>query len=273
MNLYDRHLNVFYVNSGRSIITTLLLTATLWAAAPVAVLADSDTAKVDDARTALKKWVEIRRIISQEKRDWALAREVLNERIDLVRQEIDAQQAKIGETETSIAEADDKWADLSDEHEALREATAALGSTLTALEARTHMLLKRLPEPLRVRVRPLSQRLPSDPEATKLSLSERFQNLIGILNEVNKFNREITVSSEVRKLPDGTSAEVTALYVGISIAYYVSRDRGAAGIGTAAPEGWVWQPTNADAAQIADAIAILQNEQVASFVKLPLDIQ
>ncbi len=91
--------------------------------------------------------------------------------------------------------------------------------------------------------------------------------------QVNKFNREITVTSEVRELPDGTSAEVTALYVGISTAYYVSRDGSAAGMGTASPDGWVWTPANDDAAQIAKAIAILKNEQVASFVKLPIDIK
>jgi hypothetical protein len=59
------------------------------------------------------------------------------------------------------------------------------------------------------------------------------------LNEVNKFNREITVSSEVLTLSGGASAEVTALYVGIGKAYYVSRNGSAAGIGTASPDGWV----------------------------------
>jgi hypothetical protein len=93
------------------------------------------------------------------------------------------------------------------------------------------------------------------------------------LHEVNKFNREITVSSEVLTLPDGTSAEVTALYVGIGNAYYVSRNGSAAGIGTASPDGWVWQSANAAAEQIANAIAILKNEQVASFVKLPIHIE
>lgn len=273
MNMYESDLKTLSVNHWYTPITALWLSAALWLVAPVAVSGDNGTANVDDARATLKEWVETRRIISKEKRDWTLAREVLNERLDLVQQEIEAQRAKIDETETSIAEADDKWADLSDENEVLREATAALGSTLTALEERTQTLLKRLPEPLRVRVRPLSQRIPADAEATKLSLSERFQNVIGILNEVNKFNREITVTSEVRKLPDGTSAEVTVLYVGISTAYYVSRDEGAAGMGTPSPEGWVWKPANDAAVQIADAIAILQNEQVASFVKLPLAIQ
>jgi hypothetical protein len=273
MNISDQCLKYTAIAHHQAAIVALLLTAVLWVVTPAIIAADKDAANVDDARTTLKKWVETRRIISQEKRDWALAQEVLNERIDLVQREIDAQRAKIFEAETSTAEVDQKWVKMHEENEDLREATETLSNTLTALEERTQSLLKRLPEPIRVRVRPLSQRIPVSADATKLSLAERFQNLIGILNEVNKFDREITVTSEVHKLPDGTSAEVTALYVGISMGYYVSRNGKAAGVGTAAPDGWVWKPANDNAAQVAKAIAILNNEQVASFVKLPMDIQ
>jgi hypothetical protein len=257
--------------------TTLLLTAALCLLAPAVLSADKDAVEVDRARTTLKKWVETRRIISQEKRDWALAREVLNGRLDLVQREIEAQRDKIGETEASIAEVHHQRAELIEENEQLKAAAEALSNTLVGLEAHTTELLQRLPDAIRAHVRPLSQRLPKSlpghPQDTKLSLAERFQNVIGILNEVNKFNREITVSSEVLTLSDGASAEVTALYVGIGKAYYVSRNGSAAGIGTASPDGWVWQPANAAAEQIAKAIAILKNEQVASFVTLPIEIE
>jgi hypothetical protein len=92
--------------------TKLLLTAALCFLAPAVISAYKDAVDVDHARTTLKKWVETRRIISQEKRDWALTREVLNGRIDLVQREIDAQRGKIGETEASIAAVDHQRADL-----------------------------------------------------------------------------------------------------------------------------------------------------------------
>jgi TonB family protein len=95
--------------------TTLLLTATLCLLAPAVLSADKGAVEVDQARTTLKKWVETRRIISQEKRDWALAREVLNGRLDLVQREIEAQRDKIGETEASIAEVQHQQAELMEE--------------------------------------------------------------------------------------------------------------------------------------------------------------
>lgn len=240
---------------------------------PFVAAAAEDGNNVDGVRAALEKYVETRKVISAEQRDWKLGREMLNERIDLVQREIDSLREKIGDTEESIGEADKKRAELVEENERLKSASEALNETVLSLEDNTRRLLKRLPDPIRERVRPLSQRLPDDAQETKLSLAERFQNVIGILNEVNKFNREITMTSEVRTLPDGTSAEVTALYAGIGAAWYATADGRSAGVGGPSDDGWAWTPANDDADEIAHAIAILKNEQVAAFVRLPVEIQ
>lgn len=228
---------------------------------------------VDLTRAALEKLVETRRIISKEEQDWALGKEMLNERIDIVRREIESLRGKITEAERNITETDKKRAEMADENEKRKLASAVLGDIINTFEERTKGLLKNLPDAIRERIRPLSQRLPENPNETKLSLSERFQNIVGILNEVNKFNREIQATSEVRTLPNGSSTEVTAMYVGISQAYYASAKGDAAGIGMSSAEGWTWTPDNKAAADISEAIAILKNEKVAEFVLLPIKIR
>ncbi|MBC8206777.1 MAG: DUF3450 family protein [Kiritimatiellales bacterium] len=235
-------------------------------------LSTADSHGVDGVRAALEKWVETRKVISQEQRDWALGKEMLSERVELVRQEIDSLKEKIADAENSISEADKKRAGLVEANEKLKEASGALAGTVLTLEKNTQTLLARLPDPIRERVKPLSQRIPENVEETKLSLAERFQNVVGILNEVNKFSREISLTSEVRSLPDGTSAEVTAMYVGIGQAYYASADGKSAGTGTSSDGAWIWTPANDAASEIAEAIAILKNEQVAAFVQLPVEI-
>jgi len=228
---------------------------------------------VDTTRAALERWVETRRIISQEKRDWALGREVLNDRIDLVQRDIASLQGKIEEAQKGISEADRKRAELAEENDGLAALSKGLAETVAELEASAKELLRRLPDPIRERVQPLSQQLPDDPGETKLGLGDRYANVVGLLNEVNKFQREITVTSEVRTLQDGTTAEVTSLYVGIGQGYYCTADEDAAGIGSATEDGWTWTPANEAAGEIARAIAILQNEQAADFVRLPVRIQ
>lgn len=260
--------------TGYPLATVLLVLVGVVLFSSSAVLsADRPSVDVDDTRAALEKWVETQRVISQEKRDLALAKETLNQRIELVQREIETLRGKISEAEESIAEADKKRAAMMEEKEKLAGASAALTNTLVSLEDRTKELLKRLPDPIRERVKPLSQRLPDKEQETKLSVAERFQNVVGILNEVNKFNRDITVTSEVRTLPDGTSAEVTTLYMGIGHAYYTGANGTIAGMGTLSDEGWVWKPVNEAAPEIAKAIAILKNEQVASFAQVPVDIE
>ena len=97
-----------------------ILIVALFLPVSAAMSADKGAVDVEDARTTLQKWVEIRRIISKEKRDWTLAREVLNERIDLVQREIKSQREKIKETEANIHEADQKRDSLMEENEQLK---------------------------------------------------------------------------------------------------------------------------------------------------------
>lgn len=236
-----------------------------------AVPADEELS-VGDVRSTLEQWVETRRVISKEQRDWALGKEMLDDRMELVQREIESLQERIHEAEASIAEADVKRLELIVHNDTLKSAATALEETVVRLEARTKVLLTGLPDPIRERVEPLSQRLPDGSGAVKQSLGERFQNIVGVLNEVNKFNREITVTSEVRELEDGVSAEVTALYLGIGQSFFAATHAEAAGVGRPGPDGWTWTSANEHAAAVRAAIATFRNEQPAAFVPLPITI-
>ncbi|MFH1998205.1 MAG: DUF3450 family protein [Planctomycetota bacterium] len=272
--VWEQKNQVWRIRNGGSAWGAFLLA--VLACFPIAQAASAGRGQDDpvgDTRAVLEKWVETRRLLSQEKRDWAIGKELLTDRIKLIEREIETLRARMKEAEESIAEADKKRGSLIEENDRLKEGLALLSHTVMTLEDRIKKLLKRLPDPIRERIKPLSLRLPDDPSETKLSLAERYQNVVGILNEVNKFNREITVTSEVRTLRDGTTAEVTSLYVGIGQAFYVSANGKSAGIGTSSSEGWVWNPADEAAAQIAEAVAIVKNEQVAGFVLLPIRIE
>lgn len=138
------------------------------------------------------------------------------------------------------------------------------------LETKVKALVKRFPVPLAEKLKPLTQRLPEDSTSTTLSLAVRFQNVVGIINEANRFNREITQSSEIRKLADGSSVEVTAVYLGLAQGYYVGAGGRIAGIGRGAPEGWTWTESNDNGPAIERIVAILRNQKPAAFVPIPV---
>jgi hypothetical protein len=226
-----------------------------------------------DLRDTLSKWVETKRLISQEQQEWRVGRELLTERQVLIQREIDSLRERTAQARNDSTEADKKAAELKAQNTELQAATAGMGVTITELESSVKALLARSPAPIVERVKPLSQRIPANPANTKLALSERFQNIIGILNEMNKFSREITVVSEVRELPDRSSAEVSVMYMGLAQAYYCNVKSGLAGIGRPAADGWKWEVRNDCAQAIADALAVYRNERPADYIPLPLDVE
>jgi len=232
-----------------------------------------EPAPVEATRAVMERWVETRSVIGKEKRDWQLGRELLDNRIALVQREIETMRTRIAEAAKNATDLEVQKAALAAENQRLVDGASSLSGPIAGLEMRTRRLLERLPEPLRERLKLLSQRLPEKPGETKLTLGERFLTVVGLLNEVNKFQREITVTSEVRTLGDGTSAEVTAVYVGLGQGYYVTADGKAAGTGAATPDVWKWTPNNTAGPSIRRVITILKNEQPAAFVPVPVKVQ
>ena len=227
---------------------------------------------IANARQAISEWVQVERTISDEKQDWEQEREMMEELVEVNQRRIESLREQIQEAEENITAEDESRADLIEKNDRLKKLSENLKASVAQFEDRMRHLLARVPAPATDIVKPLSQRMPKDPEKTGQSLSQRFQNTIGILNELDKFNQKVTVTSEVREVEGGRS-EVTALYLGLGQAYYVGGDGRIGGYGTADEGQWRWHAASDAAPSIANAIAIYENEQAARFVLLPIDVE
>lgn len=239
----------------------------------VRLSAQDNAEAVANTRATVEKWVETRNLVSKELRDWAQGKEALAARMELVRRDIESLQKKITDAQKTVASADERRAVLLAENEQRKAGGDKLTARVAALEGKLLAQLPRLPEPLRDKLKPLTQRLPRAGEETKQSLAERWQNVVGVLNELDKWQREILVTSEVRQLGDGQSVEVAVLYVGLGQAFYASGNGKVAGYGQPTANGWQWKQANEMAADVLRTIAIYKNEQVAAFVRLPVQVQ
>lgn len=255
----------------RRLMAALLLPCGL-AAAALGAKAPQEPADVERVRTALSEWVETRRMIADERADWELAEELLNSEIELLRESISSLQTDISAAAEDVSEADSRAEELMAERDRLEEASSGLAESVEALEARVRELLVLLPVPLAERLDLLVQQLPDEGEETKLSTAERYRNVVGILDQTNKFNREVTVSSEIREVGIGSEAEVEVIYFGIGAAYYVTADEQFGGTGRPTSEGWVWTARDDVAPQIAQAIRVYRVEDPAAFVQLPVQV-
>jgi hypothetical protein len=255
-----------------------MVTACMIAALAASALRAQDAAEtagagadVEVQKDLLTKWIETRQLVSKERADWRTGKSLLEDRIDMLQRQIEVLGERTKEAEAGIGEADDKLGDLTDRNDALKAATDGLGDSIARLEARLRGLLDRVPDPLSDRVRPLSQRMPDPDKEIKMSLSERFQNVIGVLNEINKFSREITVASEVRELEGEAGAEVSVVYLGLGQAYYTNVKGGLGGVGRPGDQGWEWIPRDELSELVADVIAIHRNEKPAGYILLPFE--
>jgi len=267
---------------GIAVMSTLVVPATTvlaqdgGAAPAAAAKSEGDSgskATLDDTRVTMTKWIETQQLIAKERSDWQQGREILKARVELVEKEVAALDSKIKEAKASVAETNRKRDELQAESDRLKATADGLASTVVAMEAEVRKLAKVIPDPVRTKLEPLFQRIPADPTKTNASVAERFQNVLGILNEVGKANSEISVSFEVRTLSDGTSGEVQAIYVGLGQAYYIS-PKGETGVGRPTPDGWKWEKLpDSYNNKVLTALEIIQGKHIPAFVPLPVKIK
>ena len=240
-------------------------------AAPAAGSAKS-APTLDETRVTLNKWIETQQIISKERNDWQQGKEILQGRIELVGKEVGILKDRIKQSEAAVEESNKKRDELVAENDALKASGTQLGEAVTLMEGQLRKLMKQMPEPVATKLTPLIQRIPADPSNTRVTVAERFQNVLAVLSELNKANSELAISYEIRKFADGSSGEVQVIYIGLAQAYYIS-PRGDAGIGRPGEDGWTWTPAPEAASAILSTLEIIQGKESPAFVPLPITIK
>ena len=150
-----------------------------------AVKAEPEPAEI---RGTLQEWVRIESNISREKSDWAAEKSILVDRIALLKAEESRLREQIEQSKSGVGEIEEKRLQLSGEREAIRAVVESIKTPLGMLEGSVQDLYRTFPAPLQEEVRRLAERLPEEATVTRLSVAERLQAVVGILNFADKFN-------------------------------------------------------------------------------------
>lgn len=223
---------------------------------------------LQDTREALDTWIQTQQIIVKRSKEWEQGKGILEARLDLVRKEMATLDERVRQCEANIVEGQKRKAELVVKNDQLKAAGTQLTQAITGMEGETRRLYKSLAEPIQTKLQQLRDRMPEDPNSGRVSVAERFQNVLGILNAVNAANNDIAINVEYRNLGGGKTTQVKVIYVGLAQAYYISAS-GDAGIGWPTPEGWKWEPSKAIAPEVLKALEIIEGKQTAEFVPLP----
>jgi hypothetical protein len=175
----------------------------------------------------------------------------------------------IQSAEEETTQAEREIARIRDEINVLRSANDIVASALPALEDNMRELNQYFPKPLKNKVQRLVQQLGKSRQA-----SDRMAIVVGILNEVDKFNSEFNFDKDEKTLPNGETVLVDKIYVGLSVGYYADSEGRIGGIGVPAEGEWEWTERDDLAQAIRDAVLYYNGEiKPALIVDLPIEIQ
>lgn len=229
---------------------------------------------VNGLRNAVSEWVDVEKAFSREALDWKEERQLLQDLASLARGEIETLQGEIESAREEGSDADDKRAQLLGAGAALDESEARISKFLGTMVPRLLQLKAQFPFPLNEALRSAYIKLGSQSSDAASGMAERTQVVVQILDTVQKFDRRITVSEEVRELGDGSSGIVTTLYLGLGAAYYLSEADDDAGIGWPSSSGWKWDSRPEIRSRIESVLQVVdQGGSQAAFVSLPFSLK
>lgn len=251
-----------FTNAQRTITSVLCMGAPLFAA----------DVGLDEAKSTIEKWVETRQLISRTRADWQSDKDLLEQQIALFERELKGVEEAMGKVDMGSAQVGKEKAEAEASIAASVKALDAAKGFAGNLEAQIKEIHPKLPEPLQESLKPLLNRSPADANS-KMAATERAQIVVGILNEVDKFQNSVSIFSEKRKNAGGEEIAVQVVYVGLGAAYFVNDAADFAGVGAPGAKGWEWTPKPEIAAAVADVVKIYRNEGGARFVALPVAIK
>lgn len=240
----------------------------LGASALVAQNTPNVAQEITDTRDSISTYVGVRQDIARDSNAWQAEKEIIENRIALFEQEK-------ADLEKSIASATDKAssaqkviADKQSEINRLTSAADVVKNRMPDYEAKLTEIIPLLPKPLRDKIAPLTRNL------GRGNTSARMAVVIGILNEMERFNSQLTFDTETKDLGDGRNTSVDVMYLGLAQAYYVDQAGTIAGVGVPAAGGWQWTENNELAPKLLMAIKYYKGDVTpAEFVELPITVK
>jgi Protein of unknown function (DUF3450) len=228
---------------------------------------------LNETRSTLEKWVETRQLISKTRTDWQSDKEMLEQTGQLLERELKLVGEQLAKLDTNSTQVGKERAQAETSLKSSNESLEQAKQFAAGFETKLAKLALQLPLPLQEILKPMLNKLPGDSANTKMPATERIQVIVGILNEVDKFNNAVTIFSEKRKNEKGEDVAVETVYVGLGAAYFVNDANTFAGMGTPGTSGWEWTTKSELAASVREVIKIYRNERPAQFVPLPVVIR
>lgn len=217
------------------------------------------------------EWLKARAETVRLQTEWATQRELLESTVHAVEERAANVEARRDELKARTASEREELDTMAARNQAT---AAAFQATETQLKGVVEKLLRlratlppRLAAALELPYRSLAG------AGAGLSVGERMQLTMTVLNRCVQFNRVVTHGEEVIQLPgEPTARSLEVIYWGLSHGYALDRTANRAWLGAPGPQGWQWEPRPDAAQAVAELIAIADDKTEPEFVNVPAQL-
>jgi len=230
----------------------------------------------EELRSSVREWVETMRKIQEEENAWTKDKDVLDGYREGLEKEIEDLKEEIERAKTRRDGGDKQSLDKLTERDTYAAAQDELARQLRVLEEGIAAKLPLLPAPLRelpkvaLAIETLQGGLRLPPDKQTQDISKRLFNATELLAEVEKFQQQAHIHTELRKDSEGREFKMQIVYFGLAMAYGVNEDGTFAVTGRPGADGWEFQERTDLAPRIQELVKSAGDEKDASFTKLPL---
>ncbi len=231
--------------------------------------AHSATSTVAQYQNLVETWLGLR---AQERalvQDWQQHKGVLEQRLQLLKQEKKLLKQTLLESRSAQNQVDVRRAELLKTQSELETAQSELATWLDFRFRAVHSTLNQLPPPL---VKNWSEQIAANGESK--DNSERLDLLLTLYRQRDEFNSRVSYLKSMVAINGDESILIEQIYLGGQIAYFSTPDGSKTGLGYVANNQWVWLESDLiSEQQFRLAKAMLDHQVAAELIPLPVNVE
>ena len=230
----------------------------------------AETPTLDTVEKSAGDWLKVRAETNRLETEWDSQRQLLDSMVHGVEARATTLEAKRDFLRAATAKDRDEMTALESANKSATSGLETVDAQLKATDARLLLVRPSLPPRLSAALE-----LPYKSLAgSQLTVGERMQLTVTVLNRCLQFNRSIACEDEVLEVgPDRGARQLEVIYWGLSHGYALDRPAGKVWYGSPGPEGWHWEPVPEMAEKVASLIAAYHGKTDPAFVDVPVTLK
>ncbi|WP_462163690.1 DUF3450 family protein [Pseudoalteromonas xiamenensis] len=242
----------------------ILIVTTILAMPVLSVKANN---QADSMPNLVEKWLQLSAQQQRVESEWAAEKPLLEQQLQLLQQEFETLNRNVSSKQGGQSEVAQKRESLASEQQRLEKQQFELQSALKFHRKQLSQIVSRLPPVLQNAWNETLLKWQGDISAQ--TDANQLQDVLALYQQWADFQKRIVVHEAPIQL-NGEEFMVDQLYVGVSQAWFISKDGKTTGVGAPKGTSWVWTAVNdLDTAALVSAIAMYRKQQPASLIQLP----